>query len=99
MFYQTMLFIGGLLVVTGVSFDVFQSVIVPRMTSRRLRLAPFLIGKIAWPIHREFAKTMAEPLQSGYLEVFAALGFVLLMLIWFMLLILGYGMMLLALGK
>ena len=97
--YHIVLFIIGLAIVAAVSFDVFQAVIVPRMTSKRFRIAPWLIGQFAWPVHCNIAALAGENLQDAVLEGFAPLGYVLLILTWFILLILGYSMMLLALGQ
>ena len=83
--------------VSAVLSDVFRSVVVPRATTGRLRLGPVL-GASALRV--VLAWTRRQPRQRQAL--LGALGPVLLvtsMLVWVALMILGYGMLLHALGS
>lgn len=96
---HVMEFIAGLALVALISYDVFQSIIVPRLASQTFRVAPFLIGKLLWPNYRGIALQLSDLWRESMLELFAPLGFVTLLLTWFILLILGYSLMIHAIGN
>ncbi len=81
----------------AVSYDVFQSIIVPRISSRRFRIAPYLVGRLFWPITKQIAFPLERNLRDPILETFAPLAFIGLLFIWFVLLIFGFACMMFAL--
>lgn len=89
----------GALVVAAVLYDVFQSVVVPRWTSRTLRLSPFLIEALwsAWRLAGRRIRTGQR--REDFLGTFAPLALMLVLLAWVLGLIFGYGLTIQALGK
>ncbi len=73
-------------------FDVFQTVVVPRWTSRRWRIAPHLIGALwrfwMWVAHR----LGSQRRRDDWLGAFAPLCVLLILLAWVGTLTLGYGL-------
>ena len=87
--------IAGIIVVALVLFDVFQTIIVPRISSRHLRIAPVLVGVIFWPIVKGISELpMFKRQRNAILEAFAPLSFIILMLTWLTILVIGYGLIL-----
>ncbi len=85
----------GICLVALVLFDVFQTIVVPRITPRSLRIAPFLIGDIFWPPYRLLTKwKILEKYQRDLLDLFAPVTFVAIVLIWLIFLTLGYALIL-----
>jgi hypothetical protein len=85
----------GLALIILVLFDVFKSVIVPRITSRLFRIAPFLVGRLLWPTYKKLA--LIGPLRKvsiGMLETFGPASFVVLVLVWLVLMVSGYAFLL-----
>jgi Ion channel len=88
----------GVILVLLVLFDVFKTVIVPRITSRTLRIAPFLLGIIMWPLYKKAALSFSSKHVSiSLLETFAPLSFVVLMMVWLSLMISGFALILFSL--
>ena len=89
----------GALIVSLVCFDVFQSIILPRGTSRRLRIAPILIGKILWPGYRAIVGKLPISWKSQWYRAFAPVAFVTLIGVWLLLLISGFAFLILTVGN
>lgn len=90
--------IVGITLVLLVLFDVFKTVIVPRVTSRKFRIAPFLLGAIMWPLYKKAALSFSSKrISTSLLETFAPLSFVVLMMIWLFLMISGFALILFSL--
>jgi hypothetical protein len=89
---------SGILVVLLVAFDVFQSIIVPRATSRAFRIAPLLSGKIFWPAFRNTVVLLPNHWRPPLLETFAPLNYVLLLLVWLFCFINGFALILYGMG-
>jgi hypothetical protein len=89
------LLLGGIIVVsTGV--DIFQSVVVPRPTRGSLRLAPFLLDGM-WPLWKWIAlRFPSAKYRAACLGIYAPLTVVILLLVWGIALIFGYGLLFLA---
>ncbi|MFN8550961.1 MAG: potassium channel family protein [Candidatus Obscuribacterales bacterium] len=83
----------GITLVTLVLFDVFQTIVVPRVSPRTFRIAPILLGDVLWPPFRRLMrwKPMA-PYSRELLDSFAPVVFVALMLVWLLLLTLGFAL-------
>jgi Ion channel len=88
----------GMAVVLYVCFDVFQSVIMPRITLKKWRIAPALVGKILWPITRAALRPLSPQTRTGWLEMFAPAAFIMLLSTWLLLMIFGFALLMLSLG-
>lgn len=86
--------LAGISIILLVLFDVFQSIIVPRCTSRTLRVAPFLVGKILWPAVRSTAKFKNSAASEFLLGSFGSLAFLSLIITWLLMLTCGYAFLL-----
>ena len=87
----------GLLFVAAVLWDVFQTVVVPRPSPGRVRIARNL-GRAAWRFARAVALRQADPRRrEGILGVFAPALVVLLLIVWVVVLLVGFGLLFLVL--
>src|SRR6266567_1086295 len=87
----------GSIIVVSTLVDIFQSVVVPRPTRRSLRLAPFLLDGM-WPLWKWIAFHFPSArLRAACLGIYAPLTVVVLLLVWAIALIFGYGLLFLAL--
>jgi len=77
----------------------FQSIILPRATSRRLRIAPLLIGKILWPSYRTTVRKLPASWRIHWYRAFAPLAFVTVIAVWLLLLIFGFAFLILIVGN
>jgi hypothetical protein len=60
-----------------------------------MRIAPFLVGVVFWPMFKKFAEApIFKRQRNSVLEAFAPLTFVILMLTWLSILVVGYGLIL-----
>jgi hypothetical protein len=90
------LLLGGIIVVLTL-VDIFQSVVVPRPTRESLRLAPFLLDGM-WHLWKWIAlRFPSAKHRAAFLGIYAPLTVVILLLVWGMTLIFGYGLLFLAL--
>ena len=90
------LLLGSIVVVSTLA-DIFQSVVVPRPTRRSLRLAPFLLYGI-WPLWKWIAlRFPSAKRRAAILGIYAPLAVIMLLLVWVVVLIFGYGLLFLAL--
>jgi hypothetical protein len=94
---QTIELIPGSIIVVLTLVDIFQSVVVPRPTRRALRLAPFLLDGM-WPLWKWIAlRFPSAKYRAACLGIYAPLTVVILLLVWGLALIFGYGLLFLAL--
>ena len=94
---RTIELILGSIIVVSTLVDIFQSVVVPRPTRRALRLAPFLLDGM-WPLWKWIAFHFPSArLRAACLGIYAPLTVVVLLLVWAIALIFGYGLLFLAL--
>lgn len=92
--------LSGLILLMLVLRDVFQTVLVPRAKGTNLRLAPFLVRSIVWPPYRWLAGNITAPVwQSEFLGIFAPFMIVILLTAWIVLLVVAFGLILLAHSK
>ena len=90
-------FLVGAVIVAVLLFDVFQSVVMPRWTSRTLRVAPRLVDFI-WPQWKRAGFRMREgEHREDFLGTFGPLVLMLILVMWVLGLIFGYGLMIHAL--
>lgn len=92
-------FLIGLLIVAAVCFDIFHTIIMPRLALRNVRIAPLLIGRVLWPAYRRVVRTMPDHWRPGWLELFAPSAFIILLCSWLICLIGGFAFTLFALGR
>jgi hypothetical protein len=91
-------FVSGVILLIVVLVDVFQSVI-PRGTSSRYRLAPFLVRKVFWPPFQLLASMAESPRwKAEVLGVFAPFVLLMLLTTWISLLISAFGLIAYALA-
>jgi heme exporter protein D len=89
--------IVGLLVVALILWDVFQSIVVPRPTPSRLRIARYIVVP-SWKAWRALAvRTRRGLARDAMLGSFAPGAAIVLLLVWLAGLIVGYGLILYAL--
>ncbi len=94
---RTIELILGSIIVVSTLVDIFQSVVVPRPTRRSLRLAPFLLNGM-WPLWKWIAlRFPSAKYRAAFLGIYAPLTVVVLLLVWGIALIFGYGLLFLAL--
>src|SRR3954447_18064768 len=85
-------FLAGALVLAAVMYDVFQSIEVPRVPSRSLRLTTFLFRDL-WSLWRRAALSLGSPRQrESFLGSFAPVAMLGVRFIWLMALVLAYGL-------
>jgi hypothetical protein len=83
----------GLLVVAAVLWDVFQTVVVPRPSAGRFRIARNLT-RVTWRVARAVALRSSNPRRrEGILGVFAPALVLLLLVTWVAALLVGYGLL------
>ncbi|OUL18646.1 potassium channel family protein [Nostoc sp. 106C] len=88
--------IFGILIIFIVAFDVFQAVVVPRRSPRTIRISSLLI-RLCWSPWRRLSLSAGKKLREYLLGIFAPLSLMLLLAVWVMALIFGYGLILYAL--
>lgn len=89
--------VAGVILVTAVLFDVFESVVLPRRAGNLFRLAPHVLA-LPWPIWRRIGLRLQPAWRrEDFLGTFAPLAIVLLLALWFAGLIVGFGLILHAL--
>jgi len=94
---RTIELILGSIIIVSTLVDIFQSVVVPRPTRRSLRLAPFLLDGM-WPLWKWIAlRFPSAKYRAACLGIYAPLTVVVLLLVWGIALIFGYGLLFLAL--
>lgn len=87
----------GMAIVGAVLWDVFQSVVVPRPSPGRYRIARNMT-RAAWRLTRAVALRLSSPKRrNGVLGVFAPAIVLLLLAAWVVVLLLGYGLLVYAL--
>lgn len=91
--------VAGSLLAAAVLFDVFLSIVVPRATSRKFRIAPVVYTNILWPLLRKILPENASlSFKNEARGLFAPAAFFCLFIVWLALLQLGFGLILLGLG-
>ncbi len=84
--------LAGISLVALVMHDVFQSVVVPRWSSRRFRVAPHLFETF-WVLWRRIgSKREYGDAREDFLGMFAPLALMMSLISWVLLLIVGYAL-------
>jgi hypothetical protein len=88
----------GAVLVAIVLYDVFETVVVPRKTGRRFRVAP-LISLWLWPLWRSIGIRLQPAWRrEDFLGTFAPFVIVVLLVTWVLTLVIGFGLILHGLG-
>ena len=91
---DTLIFIGGAALLAFVLWDIFQSIVVPRPTPGRLRLARYLIPP-AWRLWRWLGMRKKEGLsRDWFLGLYAPGAAIMLFGVWILVIVLADGLML-----
>ena len=85
-------FAGAGLVIL-VLWDGFETVVLPRRVDKRVRISR-LFYRVTWSAWRRIALSIGEERNDGFLGLYGPLSVILLFLLWFGLLIFGFGMLL-----
>jgi hypothetical protein len=83
----------GLVLVLAVLWDVFQTVVVPRPSPGRFRIARNLV-RVSWRATRAAALRMDGPRRDGLIGAFAPLLVLSLLVAWVLTLLVGFGLIL-----
>ena len=88
----------GVVVLAFVLDDIFETIIVPRPSPGRHRLSRYVV-RPTWSFWRALGRRVREEglRRDGFYGIYAPGVFVLLLVVWLLLLVLGYGLILFAL--
>jgi len=89
--------LGAALIVAGVLWDTFETVVLPRLVSRRFRLARSYFRR-TWQLWSALARALPRG-REGALAVYGPITLLALLALWVLLLILAYGLLLWGLGS
>lgn len=90
--------IGALLLILIVLWDTFETIVLPRGISRRIRLAS-IFHRITWVPWSSIARRIENPsMRETYLSFYGPLSILLLLSVWAYALIFGFAALLWALG-
>src|SRR5207248_647891 len=83
----------GLALIAGALWDAFETVVLPRRVERRLRIAGAFY-RLTWRSYSAFAARFADDgRREEYLSYYGPLSLLLLVAVWAMLLIVGFGVL------
>jgi Ion channel len=87
--------ITGTFIVAIVLYDVFHTIVVPRISPINFRIAPFMARGVLWPFFLWMTSLpYIRKWKDDLLGIYAPVVFVYLLLIWLFLLIFGYALIL-----
>jgi Ion channel len=89
--------VAGILLVLLALWDIFQTVVVPRPTPGVYRFSRYVI-RSSWHFVRGIARRRKQSAQDPLLGIFGPAAAVLMLATWLIVLIVGYGLVLFALG-
>ena len=89
-------FVAGALLLGATSFDLFQSVVLPRPAVRRVQLARIIVRPLWRPWRWVFSRGARVERSEARLAAFAPLALILLFAVWGFALIVAYSLMLYA---
>jgi len=90
--------VGGLAIILGIFYDLFQTVVLPRPAVRKVQLARYLI-RPAWWMWRGIGRRIRRIDRSeGFLAAYGPLSLLGLFVVWGLALTLGYALLIDALG-
>ena len=83
----------GALLVVSVVWDLFESIVVPRPTPGRFRIARYVI-RSSWSVFRRLGRKRGGETRDTLLGLFAPAATLVLLTVWLALMIAGYGLIL-----
>src|ERR1035437_4365203 len=86
----------GILLLCLVTWDLFETIVVPRPTPDRFRIGRYVV-RLSWPAVRAIGRTRNGKTHDTLLGLFAPAMTLALLVAWLVALILGYGLVLFAL--
>lgn len=90
---------AGILLILIVLWDAFETVVLPRRVTRRLRLAR-LFYRTLWRVWSAVARQMRDgSRRESYLGLFGPLSLILLLVLWATMLVMGFAMLQWGLGS
>ncbi|MDQ3834640.1 MAG: potassium channel family protein [Actinomycetota bacterium] len=90
--------LNGLLLIAIILWDAFETIILPRRVTRRVRLAR-LFYRYSWKPWLTRAQRMRGPSRESFLSLYGPLSLLLLIIIWAVGLIIGFALLQWALGS
>ncbi len=92
MILNCLFFLAGVSLITLIFHDIFQGVVVPRWSSRRFRIAPWFVDRL-WHVWRRLSERHKNiESREDFLGSYAPTALMLLLGVWVLLLIMGYGL-------
>lgn len=88
---------AGLLLVTIALWDIFETVVLPRRITRRVRLAR-LLYRVSWGVWTRLGRPMSEDHRENYLAFFGPISLILLLGAWTSIIISGWAVVQWGLG-
>jgi hypothetical protein len=83
---------AGLILVLAILLEAFETVVLPRRVSRRLRIT-VLFYRMTWRPWRALARLMSQKkLREGFLGYYGPLSLLVLFIFWATLLVIGFGL-------
>ena len=91
---EVLVMVAGIIVLALTEYDIFQSIVLPRPSVRKVQLARPLVRSL-WVVWRWVAQRSSRVDKSeGRMAVFGPVALILLVLIWATALVFGYAMVL-----
>src|SRR6185369_9491412 len=90
--------LGGLLILI-ILWDAFETIILPRRVSRRLRLTRIFYNSVCWPWRSLTQRLTSEKQREKYLGLFGPLSLIVLLAVWAIGVIFGYAIISWSLGE
>jgi hypothetical protein len=76
-----------------VLYDVFHTIVVPRVSPINFRIAPFLGRRVLWPTFLKIGSIPAlKEYRDDLLGIYAPVMFAVLLIVWLFIMIFGYGL-------
>jgi hypothetical protein len=84
--------VAGLFLVLAILLEAFETIVLPRRVSRRLRIT-VLFYRVTWRPWRALARLMSrKKLRESFLGYYGPLSLLLLFIFWATLLVIGFGL-------
>jgi hypothetical protein len=83
----------GVLLVVSVTWDLFETIVVPRPTPGRFRIGRYVI-RSSWGVFRRLGRKRGGETRDTILGLFAPAGTLVLLTVWLAVMIAGYGLIL-----
>lgn len=87
-------FITGVVLIATILWDVFETVILPRRVTRRIKLTTFFYSSVWFPWSWVAQKITDDRRREKFLGLFGPLSLLVLLVLWAVVLIFGYTLLL-----